>query len=375
MKKLIAGSALLLSAAAAGAQITIDQSSLPEIGDTLYTAVDNLPSDILITPPGEDQRWDFSVLQSPFTRRTVVRNPRTGNGAESFPDASLMMIQNDGAEAYFKKENGTLLLLGSSGADPLGLGTQILTRYQPPTPERHTPLRYLDTRQSESGVTLAFATDDLPRQILEQLPITPDSLRVSIQSERFDIVDAWGKIIIPGGIYDVLREKRIEIRHASLEAKLGLLPWQDITGLVPGIDQLGTLTFVTYRYLSNEAKEPIAVILLDENETSVLRAEYKSNDLTTDVQNIASLIPGVYAFPNPAIVNVRFEFSNLQAGYYTLTIYNILGVEVWRDTYFINGNHIEKVNISSLRKGTYLYSLTDKRGKTLTTKRLMVVKP
>ncbi|MCB0598025.1 MAG: T9SS type A sorting domain-containing protein, partial [Phaeodactylibacter sp.] len=69
------------------------------------------------------------------------------------------------------------------------------------------------------------------------------------------------------------------------------------------------------------------------------------------------------------------EFTNLAPGRYKLKIHNILGIEEWRKTYQISGNHTEKVDISSLRKGTYLYSLVDDRGKTITTRRLIVVRP
>ena len=34
-----------------------------------------------------------------------------------------------------------------------------------------------------------------------------------------------------------------------------------------------------------------------------------------------------------------------------------------------------KLDISKLRKGTYLYSLTDAKGKTIATRRLMVIRP
>ena len=85
--------------------------------------------------------------------------------------------------------------------------------------------------------------------------------------------------------------------------------------------------------------------------------------------------PGVYAYPNPAINDARFEFTNLNRDTYTLKIYNILGAEVLKKQYFVNGTRTEKVDLTDLRKGTYLYSLIDSKGKTLTTKRLMIIRP
>ena len=50
-------------------------------------------------------------------------------------------------------------------------------------------------------------------------------------------------------------------------------------------------------------------------------------------------------------------------------------MEQWSRTYYIDGNRTEKVDVSELRKGTYLYSLSNEQGKTLSTRRLIVVRP
>ncbi len=367
--------ALLWSTTPVFAQITITNQSFPTVGDTLRLAIDNLPSNIPITPGGADLRWDFTSLQSPFTRQIVVRPTSESQHLERFPGANQFTPLSNESEAYYKKNNGSYQMLGLYGEDPFNFGIRVATRFNPPIIERRAPMKYHDENRSESAFTFAFSADDLPDAILDQLPITPDSIRVRIKTERFDKVDAWGKLTIPGDIYNVLREKRTEIREARLDAKIGFFGWQDITDLIPNSDMVGIDTTVSYHFFSNEVKEPIAVVTLDKQEAKAIRVEYKANDLVTDVQNVQSLKPGVYAFPNPAIVNVRFEFSNLNPGNYKLTIFSIIGTEVWSQRYYVNGHRIEKVDISSLRKGTYLYSLQDERGKTITTKRLVVVRP
>ncbi|MFN7119307.1 MAG: T9SS type A sorting domain-containing protein [Saprospiraceae bacterium] len=360
------------------AQIVLQPMMLPRVGDTLRTAMDNLPTNISLLASGADQRWDFTSLQSPFVRQTIVKSPDEGEKRAAFPTANMLIELAEGAEAYYRYVGGqqnTVQLSGLFGKDPLNLGLEVLTRYNPPLVERRAPLRYQDKNRLETAFTLPFSTDELPNAVLDQLPIRPDSLRIRIKIQRDDVVDSWGKVTIPGGIYDVLREKRVEVREVRIDARLGFLPWQDITDLIPNADLVGKDTTVYYYYFSNEAKEPIAVVTTNEDGKRAIRVEYKANDLTTDVQNLKTLKPGVYAFPNPAIVNVRFEFTNLAPGEYKLSIYNILGAEVWKQRYYINGQRIEKVDISNLRKGTYLYSLRDEWGKTIITKRLVVVRP
>ncbi|MCB9037367.1 MAG: T9SS type A sorting domain-containing protein [Lewinellaceae bacterium] len=363
---------------AAQAQATITNESFPVAGDTLFTAVDNLPAGNYITGSGGGQSWDFTTLQSPFPRRTLLLPAMQGPGSYAFPSATYYASINPSLVAYYRVSSSKVELLGFYGQDPLGLGVESPSRFDPPVVQQRAPLNYLDMNESQANLSLAFSANDLPAGVLNNLPITPDSLRIRLNIQRSDVVDAWGSLTIPGGIYDVLREKRTEVRETRLDAKIGFFGWQDITDIAIqalNIPELGPQTTVNYYYLSNEAIEPIALVVANESETQVQRVEYKANNIVSNVQSVDALKPGVWAYPNPAIVNVRFEFTNLAPGRYKLKIHNILGIEEWRKTYQISGNHTEKVDISSLRKGTYLYSLVDDRGKTITTRRLIVVRP
>jgi len=358
------------------AQITLSGSYIPRVGDTLFQATDNLPSGIEISGPGPNQRWDFTTLQAPFSQSTEIRSVDESREPNAFPSADAVSNLNSITEFYYNVTNSRYELVGISGYDPLNLGLNLTVKVSPPVVERRAPLRYGDQNQSNGSVAITFPSEDLPTVILDQLPIRPDSFRLKTIFNQQNIVDAWGTLTIPGGIYDVLREKRTETTEIRLEAKLSILPWQDITGLLPNLGNLPQDTITNYYYFSNEVKEPIAILTTDNFTHQITRAVYKANnEVTTGLEEITDNAPGVYAFPNPAIVNVRFEFANLPVGEYRLTIYNILGVKVWNRQYFINGPRTEKIDISTLRKGTYLYSLTNDKGKTITTRRLIVIRP
>ncbi|NRB51950.1 MAG: T9SS type A sorting domain-containing protein [Saprospiraceae bacterium] len=367
------------------AQISISSDYFPTNGDTIYIAIDNLPAGIEVGSEGPNQTWDFSTLQAPFSRRTIYRNSSSGNFFNEYPSSELLAELVENAESYYNVTATRFELQGFGGSDPIGLGVQALPKYSPPLVERWAPLEYEDEHSSEANISYAFSADDLPDEITDPLPITPDSFRVRYSLSREDVVDAWGSMTIPGGTYDVLREKRTTQQDVRLDAKVGFFGWQDITDIVlEAIDieevlgmanALGESTITSYHFYSDEAKEPIAVVTMDQEGMNPVRVEFKGTDVISNVQNVNALKPGVYAFPNPAIVNVRFEFSNLKPGDYTLRIYNILGVEVWKEKYNVNGFRTEKIDISSLRKGTYLYSLSNERGKTLATKRLIIIRP
>ena len=366
---------LLLSINFAGAQITVSSEQFPKRGDTLVIATDNLPAAVTIPTAGPGQEWMLGNLQAPFANRVIFLDASEGEGAESFPGAELVARVADGVEGYYKEDNGEFIFMGTYGQDPIGLGVDLAIDFGAGLVERKAPLRYGDSYNSSSSAEVAFSADDLPPEVLDQLPVVPDSLKVLIVTNREVVVDGWGTIHIPGGSYQVLREKRTETREVRLEAKIGFLPWFDITGLLPDNDLLGDLNNVSYHFVSNQEKEAIAEFYLNGDESELLRVLYKGDDFVTNVRNGAGSKPGVYAYPNPAIVNVRFEFTNLPPGEYDVKIYDILATEVWSHHYYISGAKTIKADISNLRKGTYLYSLLDSSGKTLVTRRLVVLRP
>jgi hypothetical protein len=82
---------------------------------------------------------------------------------------------------------------------------------------------------------------------------------------------------------------------------------------------------------------------------------------------------GIFASPNPASGFVRFSFANLPAGKYHLKLTDLLAKTVWETTEYIDGNKTILADLTYLRRGTYLYALSDANGNRLFTKRLIIV--
>lgn len=379
MMKQILPLILLLSTLSLSAQISLESSDyFPALGDTLRTATDTAPVGIEITASGGGQKWNFASLQAGFSLERVVEDASTGDSAESFPVANQLFEQVDGGEGYYLATESTYSIVGFAGMDPLGQGIEVVSPFNPPYVERWAPLNFFDLNDHESALTVAFAADDIPGNIFEDLPISPDSIRVRVATERTDLVDAWGTLVIPGGSYDVLREKRTECRDIRLDAKIGVFPWTDITDIalefLP-IDQLGADTLVTYSFWSDTAKEAIAVINSDPTGTIVETVTYKSDEVVSSVQNVSEREPEVYIYPNPAIVQARFEFTNLPADQYELEIFDVAGRSVYSKSMFMNEYHLETLNVTRFRKGVYLCVLRNQAGKKFAVRRLLVTTP
>ena len=156
------------------AQITVSNQSFPQVGDTLFTGTDNMPTNIQIGAGGPDQIWNFKSLQAPVVLRAVIRSAAEGSAAAEFPEANLVFKLNDNAEGYYKVTESTLELVGLAGTDPLNLGINVSPALQESQIERRAPLKYGDTFDSTTKLTYGVAAEDIPQELLKDLPITPD---------------------------------------------------------------------------------------------------------------------------------------------------------------------------------------------------------
>ncbi len=72
------------------AQLVITNAVFPAVGDTLFYAIDNQPSGIVMTAPRFDQQWNFSNLQASSTWEQIFQDASTGSVSASFPSANLV---------------------------------------------------------------------------------------------------------------------------------------------------------------------------------------------------------------------------------------------------------------------------------------------
>ena len=369
-------SALFFSASA---QVTVTAATFPGAGDTLDYALDSDPGGLTIaTPPGGNQTWNLSDLQADETSRVIYLPASAGVHSMDYPNAELVVI-GDNRETYYDKTNTQFTRLGYAGADASSFGLEVVARFSPALVERKSPLQFFDITVQTVDLSLPLATDQIPDSLLTGIVITPDSVRVRINTNRLDVVDGWGKCQIPGGNYDVLRVKRTEYRTTALDVYL-LLGWVDITSLLGNGNTLGgflgTDTTTTFRFYNQVEKEEIAVATMSNDLATVEQVRFKNNSGTS--ASIEADSPGaasIQAYPNPAVEWVRFNCANLPQGDYTLKIFNIIGKVVWKENYQLNGSKSIRVELDDFKKVTYLYSLIDGQGNIIGTKRLVVLKP
>lgn len=383
---MLLASALSALCACASAQITVTNATFPAAGDSLVYAVDNAPLGLdPASAPGGPQTWDFITLQKDTKLSVVYRPAASGTKVASYPGADLVIIGQAG-ETYFNVTNTKFEALGYAGADPAGLGLDVVAKFSPPIYDRHAPMKFFDLNNQTSFLGLSFPTDQPPLDsIFSGLPVDIDSMRVRITTDRQEVVDAWGTVSIPGGTYPVLRQRRQELTTTAIDVYVLLFPgfgqWVDLSTFIGGGGGgglggfLGTDTTFTYRFYSNTEKEEIAIATMSNDLSTVQSVRFKNNSTTPAIEPAITFSGGIQAFPNPAVEWVRFDCTNLAPGEYTLKIFNIIGKCVWKKNYTLSGNTSVRVELDDFKKGTYIYSLVDKHGNAVGTKRLVVLKP
>ncbi len=354
------------------AQITLTSDYLPTAGDKIEISVAENFTD-LVLPSGGNHDVDFSGLTETDSYTQTYLAASESELQDSFPTANLVLVdsQTGGSLFYFSDAN-TYDYIGFIGEQYLGIDVPVKMTPSAPVTRRKAPFNFGDLFDGDFDVSLSFDANQLPDTLFASSPIKPDSIKISIVSHTTNIAEGFGIVKIPGGEYDALRIKSIETRNTKVEGKLGTI-WIDITSFLP-FDGLGDVTIESYAYYSNETVTPILTVTLD-TDKNISGVSYKKNELGTFNTSVDFVKPNLNITPNPVIDSSVLNFSNVTKGDYEVKIFNVLGREVWSNQYKIAGSKKITVDFSSLRRGTYLYSLIDSSGKTISTKRLLVLRP
>ncbi|MEM7575232.1 MAG: T9SS type A sorting domain-containing protein [Bacteroidota bacterium] len=367
------------------AQITVTTDIIPLVGDTLYTtrAQDGQTVDLIST--GGPHNWDFSAVVAGGDQVRLVEESDPNNPDDAqFPNADAKVSFGEGTYNYYRISNNQLDLIGNIGSVALLPDFVVATPFSPAYVDRRAPMDFIDQFDNTANLVVAFPTDSLPQQLLDlggTLLAATDSVRLRTTIDQNDLVDAYGSMTVDGATYEVLREKRTEIREIRVDTYVGILGWQDVTsaflalvGDLPGGGDFlaGQDTTITYNFWSATDIVPIASVVTD-TEGNVESINYKTNrDGTSPVIDNSLRSATIRVYPNPSVDWITFEALDVPRADYSLHIHNGLGQRMISER-FLNTDQIRfKIDLSHLPSGLYYYSLRNSRGRAIATKRLLI---
>jgi hypothetical protein len=279
-------SALALSFTGLNAQITLGPADMPSAGDTVrYRSTVAAGVDPVLTEAGFV--WDMSALQvglegadtcvtvasTPFLYQLFFNNPFQyagwqANYAVRGQSLNFQALTVTNLYDYFKKDATGFRNVGF-GANVNGLPTSV--RRTPVDWVYRFPLEYGDMDTSVSSFTLTV----------------PTLFSFTQHQTRYNEVDGWGTLILPGNTFEVLRVKSTLVRTDSMY-----------------VDQFGQgFSFpepetVEYKWLAQGMDEPVLIITAVGGTPTTARFFYDT-DLTTGVAQ-GTAPGGARVVPNPA---------------------------------------------------------------------------
>jgi len=345
---------LLVASLGLTAQITITNATFPVVGDSLKTATDLTPAGISMTPPGGPQTWDFSTLNAD-TRQVDVFHPASdGSAAANFPGAELVVIGDVAGETYFDITPTAFSILGIGGAGAsIGFPVQADLIYSPPLVVYEAPLNFFDNDSYTSNATISLPTSAIPGAIFDSLGIPTglfDSIRLRITVQSLRLVDGYGTLAIPGGTYDVLRQKQTDYTTTGVDVHT-FIGWVDIGTIIGGGGLIPPDTTITFNFLSNTEKEPIAVVTVDSTQLIASQIDFKDNGIPNAVNHVTIEPPSIAVFPNPASDIVTIDIDHNLPGKYSFRLFDVNGQEVFDQDPTAT---LEEMSVQSLQPGLYI---------------------
>lgn len=349
---------LLLTIVSRGlsAQITIDQSDMPSIGDNIPRKSDTMTVHPGPGGSGANQTWNF-VATSAFVineNTSVVSVASTPNGNQ-FSSSNMAMTNDNASYLYFNNSAQSFTTQGFAG-DLLGTGV-INVNFASSLTLHQFPRTYGSTFTDTYGLNVTVPGASF-NPLLSQINFRRTTNVV-------DETDGWGQITTPFGTFNVLRVKRTEIFTDSIFA-LPIFPptWQLVS--------TNTDTTQNYSWFAKDGKLAVAEMSFD---TLGLPNIFKWTELPgIGLGFEQQALHAVSVYPNPATDVLYIEtkqgvaYENLN-----LLIYNQFGSLISNEKLDTSLGEKE-LSVGDYEEGLYHWEIRDEESAFLQRGKIVIVR-
>ncbi len=360
MKKTYALSVLSFFVTLSFAQITIGQGDMPNANDTIRVSMTGSIAPNNVDSTGANYNWDYSMLVPAMQNVEKFKSPL--NTAYPFPFSvtasygqyvytpdSIPFLGNvtpTDVWNFFKKS--------SSQYKQVGIGETVMSLPVPITFSSadvvyRFPMQY--GNQDSSVASYSFSI--------------PNLFTYGQTIKRWNVVDGWGTLKTPFGIFNTLRVK----------STLAVTDTMYLDTLGFGFSIPRPLAY-EYKWLATAKKIPV----LQVDATNVFGNPVVNNVIYQDsIRPVAQLgisevmnAADVSLFPNPASSSVLLQYKLALAADISFDIYTLTGQRIrsFRNGRQGSGTHVQFVDVSGLSLGIYFFRLG--AGDRFITKKLVV---
>ena len=365
MKKLLPSLFALCFPGLISAQITIEQTDFPAIGDLYFEATDTLPSQSLGlgSASGSSQSWNFTTLNQHRLDSLAFLNPSSVPNGDQFPTADMAFTQLGGF-AFASVNSSEVEIVGFSG-DFQGLGFVLQIPFTDPQTLVKLPTTYGTTFSDNNYFKKAF-------KLTGQFAAFVDSAMIIHRGRAEAIVDAFGTLNGSiGGSYEVLRNNTTEWTIDSIFIKGGLFGPQnwglaDFQQFGQNIANPLVDSTITYDFLEKSVGYTMVRVIKDKGTGEITSARSLVNpESIGDFANLASVL----VYPNPAAEFLNVEFNGNKNA--TAFLLNLNG-QILRQLTLVMGKN--EIPTNDLNNGLYLLQVKGENGKNLLNSKISVSK-
>lgn len=317
------------------AQITIGPNDMPSAGDTMrYRTTVAGSVDLLTT--GANSVWDFSQLSlglagadtavpvnsTPFAYQFFFNNSilypqHSANFALKGVEFGFQGVSFDDVYDYYKRDASGYRNVGF-GANLNGLPTSI--RRVPVDWIHRFPMDFGDQDTSFSSFNVSVPTLGYYKQ----------------DQTRYNTVDGWGELILPGNTFEVLRVRSVLQQRDSIHI--------DQLGFGFGANRPQT---VEYRWIAQGMDAPVLTVTTVAGVATTARFYYQP--ITTGIEESAEV--SIALWPTPADQELHVELAAGLGG--SATILDAAGREMEQVGSFAPGI-MRTVSVQHLPTGLYI---------------------
>ncbi len=331
------------------AQVVLDASDVPQIGDEFINANDTTNIDtILPISTGINQSWDFSWIRNDSQDTTYYVDPASTPEASTFPTATLAQSGQQGYTYFFADQNHLEVIGGQIDT--------ITVIFENPLTYFIFPLSY-NSFFTDTGIMNTTIAYDTTIDI-SGITVTIDSVRIHRTMILTDSVVGWGSITTPITTYDsVLQMKSKEEDIDSI--------FVHTTGIFSTWMPIQNMSNITNKWEWLTKYKKTALVSFEVSEDTIKKITYFLDPLVNiETQTTANL--QITIFPNPA--NLFFSI-NAKTPVSFVEIFDMTGNIVQS---IITNN--QPVSVEKLPSGNYLIKSYGSNQKLLGINKLIITK-
>jgi hypothetical protein len=351
------------------------QNTIPKAGDRYFRCRHEGSPELFLLDQSSHGYWDFSFLRTYYSINETYSKKEAGKNASKFNQANLVLLKANNEEEYYLTTPSQLSLVGEiSQVDYLHSGKQAIN-YTPAKKIISLPYPKGQLRSQTFTASLLMAKKDISIPFIYE---NFDSLKILIKITEASRMRDDGLIAISKDSNPAIEIATNIISNFTLFLKQkNSKKWDPYVKLDPyDLPKSIIDKFLIQKHERIDILNPSfkgVYITYEISDKQVRQVEFQDLDLDPSSINISYSDQGVIALPNPSFGPIKFQLFNHETGDYKLEIYNVVGKPIFSKKYTKSDGRILEADLSSLRRGTYLYSIIDSTGRKIATKRISLI--